>query len=331
MTLLQRPPPPTRSDADFASAAMLRLLAQGMRDLGLDPEPVAPPAAGRGATVPLDDKRRLVAAAQAQGGIGCLALLGRGLHRLAHEPTHRALASARDVPDLLARWGRLERYIHSRHRVEVLSLADGRVQLLHRARPGCPPPLPAEDLVVLGVLLALLEALGAAGVTAHVGAVPVYPAPDDAALASAARMQRTAAWSIAWETGPAARPALHAGAAQGPELVAPDGWPEAARRSFALLGADLTSPLALPALARAQGCAPRSLQRQLGQAGLGYTHLLAAARCSAASWWLLGTPTAIAEVGFLCGYADQPHFTRDFRQRVGLTPMRYREAFGTQP
>lgn len=331
MKPLQRLPSQPRSDVDFASAAMLRLLAQGMRELGLNPEPVAPPPAGHGATVPLDDKRRLVAAALAQGGIGCLALLGRGLHRLAHEPTHRALASARDVPDLLARWGRLERYIHSRHRVDVLSLADGRAQLMHRARPGCPPPLPAEDLVVLGVLLALLEALGAADVTAHIGPVPAYPQPDEAALDTAARQQRTAAWSIAWSPGLAARRPLHAAAAPGPHLVTPPAWPEPARRSFALLGADLMNPLTLPALAQAQGQAPRSLQRQLGRAGLGYTQLLASARCSAAAWWLLGTPTAIAEVGFLCGYADQPHFTRDFRQRVGLTPLRYREAFSAVP
>ena len=39
----------------------------------------------------------------------------------------------------------------------------------------------------------------------------------------------------------------------------------------------------------------------------------------------------LAEVGFLCGYADQAHFTREFRRRVGLPPERYRRAFASGP
>jgi AraC-like DNA-binding protein len=36
-------------------------------------------------------------------------------------------------------------------------------------------------------------------------------------------------------------------------------------------------------------------------------------------------------VGFVCGYADQSHFTRDFRHRVGAPPAAFREAFGRSP
>jgi AraC-like DNA-binding protein len=39
------------------------------------------------------------------------------------------------------------------------------------------------------------------------------------------------------------------------------------------------------------------------------------------------TQSSFAEVGFLCGYSDQPHFTRDFQMRVGMTPGRYRQEF----
>lgn len=313
--------------ADFASAAMVRVLVQGMRDLGLEPEPATPRWPGDAATVPLDAKRQLVSAALAQGGIGCLPLLGRGLHRLTHEPTHRALVTARDASDLFARWARLERYIHSRHRIDVLTLTDRSACLLHGPRSGQPPPLPAEDLVVLGVLVALLEAVGAAAVTAHIGDVAAYPVPDPSALAAAAQRGATAAWSIAW--GPVAAPSHSPVAASGsPDIVAPQAWNAHAQRSFLTLCADLMNPLTLPALAKAQGQAPRSLQRRLSQAGLSYTHLLAEARCSSAAWWLMQTATPIAEVGLVSGYADQPHFTRDFRTRVGMTPQRYRTEFG---
>jgi AraC-like DNA-binding protein len=306
---------------------MLRVLVQGMRDLGLNPEAGAPRSSGRAATVPLDAKRQLIHSALMQGGVGCLALLGRGLHRHAHEPTHQALMSARNVADLFTRWARLERYIHSCHRVELLASTACGARVLHMPRPGHPAPLPAESLVVLGVLVALIEAMGAAAVTARIGPVNVCPQPDTSALAAVVERGLTEEWFIGWAPFAAsARPPSDV--CRAPNPVAPQAWSALAQRCFSALCADLMQPLTLPALAHAQGEAPRSLQRKLRHAGLGYTELLAEARCSSASWWLIHTATPFAEVGLVSGYADQPHFTRDFKGRVGMTPQRYRTAFG---
>jgi AraC-like DNA-binding protein len=313
--------------ADFASAAMVRVLAQGMRELGLNPDAAMPQAAAQRATVSLDEKRLLVRSAIEQGGWGCLTLLGRGLHRYAQEPTHIALASARNVSDLFNRWARLEQYIHSRHRIEVLSLADGSARIAHRARAGLPPPLLAEGLVVLGVLVALLEAVGARQAQAWVGDVPVYPAPDHGALARLAQQGTTFEWRMAWAPAHALSETPPTAAGPAPHLEPPQTWPMHARQCFSALSQDLMAPLTLPALAQRQGEAPRSLQRTLSRAGLSYTHVLSEARCRSASWWLLKSPAPIAEVGFVSGYADQPHFTRDFRDRVGLTPLRFRTEF----
>jgi AraC-like DNA-binding protein len=277
--------------------------------------------------VSLDEKRLLVRSAIEQGGWGCLALLGRGLHRYAQEPTHIALASARDARDLFNRWARLEQYIHSRHRIEVLSLADGSARLAHRARAGLPPPLLAEGLMVLGVLVAFLEAVGTTQVTAWVGDVPVYPAPDHQALARLAQQGGPLEWRMAWTPTYARREIHPIAETPTPQLEPPQAWPAHAQQCFSTLSKDLMAPLTLPALAEAQGEAPRSLQRHLSRAGLSYTHVLSEARCRSASWWLLKSPAPIAEVGFVSGYADQPHFTRDFRSRVGLTPLRFRTEF----
>jgi AraC-like DNA-binding protein len=344
--------------SDFASAAMVRVLVQGMRELGLQPPPEAAQAAAdgtRAATVQLTLKRSLVASAVAQGGLACLPLLGRGLRRHRHDPTHRALASARSVDDLLARWQRLERYIHSRHRCEVVELRPGRARLRHLPRVGTTPPLPAEDLVVLGLLAALLEELGLDGVRAHAGGVATYPRADAAGLARAAAAASTAEWDLAWRGGAdadggfrrqrragtaAAADAADASVAAGTagiastawhpaadELVVFADWPSPLADCARLLLDDLMHPLSLPALAAALDWAPRSLQRALARTGLGYAPLLAELRCRAAACWLLRSTAPIAEVGFVCGYADQPHFTRELCRRVGMTPARYREAF----
>lgn len=306
---------------------MVRVLAQGMRELGLNPDAAMPQAVAQRATVSLDEKRLLVRSAIDQGGWGCLALLGRGLHRYAQEPSHIALASARDARDLFNRWARLEQYIHSRHRIEVLSLTDGSARIAHRACAGLPPPLLAEGLVVLGVLVAFLEAVGATQVTAWVGDVPVYPVPNHPALARLAQQGATIEWHMAWTPINVSRETTPTTTSPAPHLEPPQTWPTHAQQCFSALSQDLMAPLTLPALAQAQGEAPRSLQRSLSRAGLSYTHVLSEARCRSASWWLLKSPAPIAEVGFVSGYADQPHFTRDFRTRVGLTPLRFRTEF----
>ena len=305
---------------DFASAAMLRVLGQGLRELGLAPPAEVP----GGATVGLDAKRALLTHAVRAGGFACLALLGRGLHRFAHEPTHRALASARDARDLFERWGRLERYIHSRHRVQVVDVTAHAAVLRHVSLRPRAPPQPAEDLAVLGVLVACLQACGHQGLAAWAGAAHVWPDGDAAALARTVAEGASADWRITWATQ-LPPPAL---AGDSPRDLAPaEAWPDGVKAVFDGLVTRLPAAPAMDALARQLGRARRSLQRELQQQGTGYRPLLAEARYRAAGWWLLRPGTALAEVGFLCGYADQSHFTREFRLRSGLTPGDYRRHF----
>ncbi|MCZ8110448.1 MAG: helix-turn-helix domain-containing protein [Betaproteobacteria bacterium] len=309
--------------SDFASAAMMRVLAQGLREQGLDPGAAA--TASTGARVELDLKRALLQRVVAQRGLHVLPLLGRGLHRLTHEPTHQALAAARSPRDLFERWLRLERYIHSRHRCVVEACREHEAHVRHVSLRGGAPPSAAEDLVVAGVLAALLEAIGLQRVRLHVGGVPALPEPDAAGLAQAARRGRTAGWQLAWD-GSVPPPAP--GTPPPRELGADLAWPEPARATYRHLVRDLTRPLPLRELAAEVGTPWRTLQRRLGEAGLSYSRLLAEARCRSGAWRLLHTVDPIAEVGFLSGFADQAHFTRELQRRVGLPPAAYRAAFG---
>jgi len=317
---------------DFASAAMVRVLVHGMQSLGLDTSSVQPQPTLGDARVRLDIKQQLVGSAVRQAGLSCLVKLGSGVHLSVDDPTHRAMTSARDASDLIDRWRRLEGYVHSLHRVEVGDVHAGDAVLRHISlEPGSSPSAP-EDLVVLGVLLALLEAIGLQDVWAEIEGQRVYPEAAESILLRLARRALTGTWHIRWrplaqtrdETPERPRPA-HARVPT--HLCAALPWPEVAHRCASLVLDDLLQRRTVGDVAHDIGTSARSLQRALTVAGLSYSSVLAEARLRAAGWWLLESTLPIAEVGFLSGYSDQPHFTRDFSRRIGLSPGRYRENF----
>lgn len=325
---------------DFASAAMVRLLVRAMGVRGLAPPPPHPQGLD-GSHVPLAYKRSVVEAALRQGGLGMLLELSQQVDLLRGDPVHSALMGASDLPGLMARWQRLERYIHSHHQVSVLSRTPQALALRHHARPGAAQePLPAESLAVLGVLLGTSQAIGVRGLRVEIGPPPHpavtllahTPASADlnARLAPLAALGDTSHWTLHWQ------PHDHRGNATAPPsrqepsspyLCDTLPWPALAHQLARHVLQDPAAPHTVQALAQHTGLARRSLQRALTGSGLSCRSIVTEARARAAAQWLLNSPHGLAEIGFACGFADQPHFTREFARHVGLTPARYRQAF----
>jgi AraC-like DNA-binding protein len=323
---------------DFASAAMVRVLTHGMAALGLEIPDAAAASGDTPARIGLDVKRAVVESAIRQGGLACLPRLGRGVLTFADDPTHRALTAARDGIDLLERWCRLERYVHSEHRLELRAGGDGRADLRHVSLQPGHAPSAAEDLVVLGVLAALLEAIGLQAVRATIDGHEVLgDGATQALLGRLAQAGRTGDWTLHWRPGrrgseatasAVAPPRPSGGPVAAPlDLCSTLPWPDAALRCARDALSDPLRPRTLAEAAAALGLSARGLQRTLADAGLTWSAVQAQTRVRAASWWLLETPLPIAEIGFLSGYSDQPHFTREFGRRIGLPPGRYRVHF----
>jgi AraC-like DNA-binding protein len=299
--------------SDFAAAAMMRLIALGLKRQGLA-LPEAPPPL-RGARVPLVDKRRLMDALLQQHGAEAVLRIGEGVHEARDEPVLVALRLARDPADLVSRWQRLERFIHSRHRVRIEADGPGQLQLRHVSLVAGEPPTAAEDLLVLGLLVALIDWQGTVDLVARVGArgwlrrmQGRWQAVEPAGPSSG--------WVLQWQaTSPAVVP---------PQPPPAPDWASAAER---LLKADLARPWSLATLAAELHCAPRSLQRHLAQQRSSFVVLLRQLRLAHAARLLAETWKAPAEIGYLCGFADQAHFTRELKRHCALTPARYREQF----
>ncbi|MBT9487466.1 MAG: helix-turn-helix transcriptional regulator [Rubrivivax sp.] len=281
--------------SDFAAAAMLRLVRLGLQRQGLATPALTHAREPAPALVPLQDKRALLTALMQQHCPAVLLRIGDAVLDAPDEPTLTALTLAPDPADLLARWQRLERFVHSRHRTRVLDTGPGRLRLQHVSLVPGQAPWPAEDLLVWGLLRGLMQRIGAQALRCDVDA-------QDSACAS-------------YHWCPALTPTLHEPPA------------DALQAARAALAADVAAPWTLARLAVALGLSPRSLQRRLAADGSSFSALWTAVRLAQSARLLAEGPASTAQIGYCCGFADQAHFTRRFRQHTALTPARYRAEF----
>jgi AraC-like DNA-binding protein len=308
---------------DFASASMLRLLLRAMAAEGMQP-PLPEPG---GARVPRQHKQQVVEAVMRAGGPALLLRLAQQVRHIEGEPLHRALVGARDPHDFHARWQRLERYVHARHQVLLRESTAQSMLLEHVARNAADPrPLAAESLAVLGAWIGALQAIGTPGLQVELAGRLVHGAPAAQAVPDAAA---AGAWRLRWAAVPVRGLAA---AGSGPDAPAAAAlieglpWGEPARTLAHWLVRDPSGTVRAGEAAAALGLPLRTLQRRLAGAGLSFSALAGEVRVRLAAAYLARTGHELAEIGFLCGYADQPHFTRDFTRRAGLPPARYRSA-----
>ncbi|MEV6925632.1 helix-turn-helix transcriptional regulator [Dactylosporangium sp. NPDC051485] len=295
---------------EFASAV---LVAAVQRALAGDGIPVVVPALS-GALLPLEAKRRTLASVSEEHGLLPLLRVGLFLAELPPDPAISALLASGTPHDLFARWSRLERFTHSRHRV-VIREAGPKYLIAEHVGPPAAPPEPAEDALILGVLAALTAAIGGQAVTVRLGtdsapvvfAKGVFMAPPPG--------HGTALWHFTWSSlASKVHPAVT----------------DAASHARRILASDLGRRWTLGGLAAELATSTRSLQRRLRAEG-GFNALLSATRAEAAADLLMNSEHPLSIVGFASGYADQPHFSRDFKRRTAMTPLAYRSAFASSP
>jgi AraC-like DNA-binding protein len=295
--------------SDYASAAFVGLILRQMADAGIAAPPGLPP--GGPPTVALAVKRQLLAHAVAAAGPGFVLQVGQGIHAVPSDPTLDALRRAGDPADLLQRWTRLEQYHHSHHRVRVLESGANEARLRHVSLRGAAPH-PLEDLAVLGLLVALFQAIGCSGIAVDIGAAPAVRA-DHIMLAAPLDGLKTADWHLRWRAvSPDAR------------IRPPPAEATLTARLYALFDDDPVRVWPIAEAARAVGRSTRDLQRQLRQQGASYSGILRDARVRRAARVMLETPASLAEIGYAAGFADQAHFTREFRRILGASPAEWR-------
>ncbi len=314
---------PAAADGDdgFASAAMVALVVLALRERApqLLPSGLERIDGAREAHRPLALKRQLLRKARAELGPRFVFEIGRSFRALPFNPVVECFLRAGGGDRLLDQWLRFERYGHALHRTRVERLEPGHRVLHHYARSG-PAPGPEHDLYVLGVIAVLLDAVGCRDlrITLLPGDRPVWQ--DGVSLLDDESVLRdgTDRWRLRWSPSEAT---VEPRSQQEPPANA--ALPMA-RRLHARLVADPARKWSLDGLARELGLSGRSLQRRLAAEDTSFRALVRSVRVGEACRLMEATDYTLTEIGFLCGFTDAAHFSRDFRSSVGTSPSEFR-------
>jgi AraC-like DNA-binding protein len=93
------------------------------------------------------------------------------------------------------------------------------------------------------------------------------------------------------------------------------------------LAVDLTTRPSMEEMANKLGISARSLQRKLQEEGTSYSRLYSELRIKTASRLLRQSDASLTEIGFLSGFSDSAHFSREFKKVQKMSPKAYRETF----
>lgn len=296
--------------SDFASAAIMRLIGLGLRSQEIS---IAVPRA-QGAHVPRAQKHDLIERILAEHGVQAIFRIADCASLMPLEPVVRALRQAVGAQDLLDRWSRLERFSHGRHVVSQFALEPSLYRLEHRARSDGPGPSRAESLLILALLAVLIELSGD----------DLVLMTEDGTLLRSEQKWHTvdrdlALKSVIVEVKPATV------SLDKPLVCTSERVLENLRR---LVADDPCRRWSINRLAGLLATSRRTLQRRLEERQTSFSNVVLDVRLELAAEQLCNERQAsLAQIGFLNGFSDQPHFTRLFSQKVGMTPGIYRDQF----
>ena len=186
----------------FTNTGLLALLIRATQDTA--PELVAgleaPHPLAR-AIHPAADKTALAGRLLAAGKAGTLLSVGRYLQAAPETPTLLALRASPDPQVMAEKWMRLERYNHASHRTGITMPRPASWLCTRSSTDPADAPTLAENLLIAGVLIGLLEITGHDGVTLELGRRHIL-AGDLASFRHDGRMIATS-WRIHWS--PASR------------------------------------------------------------------------------------------------------------------------------
>ncbi|MEO1171928.1 MAG: AraC family transcriptional regulator [Myxococcota bacterium] len=255
---------------------------------------------------------------------------GRTLNGIA-DPMLFVLLNSDAVPVLIEKEARLGRFIHSRHVVQIVESGERFIELEHISNVDDPPRW-TEDLAGAGQHISLLEQIGCSGLSLS---LPRSRAPSERCYSDGVYREPArgdgSCWRFEWRAFlPSRRPMPGLD-----EILMSRDGPRALQETTprvaeveAVVRADLARSWTLSNVAARLNTSSRTLQRELAAESTKFSEVLERLRLTEAQRLLDGSDLSVTDIGCVCGFADNSHFTRRFKKRLGLTPSKYKQRRG---
>ena len=284
----------------------------------------------RKAHVPVHYKRDLLAIIWRKAGAAALLSIGQGIRDVEFDAMWRGAMRAASPVVLLDKWRRVEVFGHSRNRLRINMANETQASFTRYSVAGQSPPTTPENLLICGVVIALLEEIGCLGLYCDMpdsggSVLRIYDNENFKVPGDGAGLA-TATWDIGWQAFSPRHDEVEM--PEPPPIALPVTCDTKARATIEavtrLMAADTARQWKVSQLARENGMSTRSMQRCLGQGGLSFSKLVRAVRVHEACRLLKDSDAPITMIGFCAGFSDSAQFSRDFRASTGMKPTDYR-------
>ncbi len=317
---------------EFAKASIFNLIVSRLKRSNPDLIPAGIPRvdAARQALIPAAFKRNMLDDIWREAGVETLLSIGREVKTVGNDPIWNAAKRSANPPLFFDKWQRFEVFAHSQNRVRIDQLNDNLATFERYTEAG-QIPTPPENLLICGLLIALLEEIGCLGLCCEMplcgGEVFTIYDQKKILVPENTDLLETGTWSINWQSfSPDTN--KNKSSLGLPEVALPVSVEPKLKALYEtislLLTGDISRQWKVGELAREVGLSTRSLQRKLRDGKLGFSSLVRLVRIHEACRLLKDSRISVTAIGFCTGFSDTAHFSRDFRASMGMSPKEFR-------
>lgn len=240
------------------------------------------------------------------------------------------LINSSSPKELMEKVNRYDRYFHPDRRVVLVESGTDCV-IVENASLVDDVPWPAEELFLCGALKCMLDRIGCEGVQVQwlCASSPDLRQILNGMEIPVAGLGAYTRWKFFWQkhvrNGHIA--GLDAFLSRYMEPFNIPSKTNIIERVERILSIDLGTRPGMDVMAEMLGMSVRSFQRKMHEEGTTYTRLFSELRIKVASRMLRQSDGSVTEIGFLCGFRDSSHFSREFKKVQQVSPRRYRELF----
>jgi len=314
---------------DYSSGILMQLIISSFERQGIWkqlPNRLIEFHAQKAPHIQLSLKRELLAEVFLNWGAEPIVQAGFDIRRMPESPLSFALLKAMSVSELLERFFKLQRYFHSKHRVELIEKDENTVTLSHISKATGKPER-YENLLIAGLMTGMLSQFGCANVTLSMDGTDIIK--NGEVLKAFIPANECSRFVIRWDKVVIQDRYSTTETSNRFRNYTATGSGRISGKIGEVVASDPVCKWTVKIVADTFGLSSRTLQRRLKDEGTTFGDCILAARCQCAVYYITQKIENLTAVGFLSGFSDAAHFSREFKRNMGILPSQFQKSISS--